>query len=246
MTPQELTKLGLLESEAKIYLALLELGHSSVGKIAKKTNLNRVSVYKNLNSLVQQGLASYVITKNGKLFQAVNPTKIKNLISEKEKELNELKSKLPQLSALSLSQEKAALTEVYEGIRGGKTVWENYLAELKRGDEVLVVGASQSASLLGGYFKDWNNRRAKKKVRMKIIYNQDAKELIKIRKNQPLTEVRIMPKEYITPASFEIAGNKVLIILYEPQLMITKLESQSVADSFRQYFKMLWKAAKKV
>jgi hypothetical protein len=54
-----------------------------------------------------------------------------------------------------------------------------------------------------------------------------------------------MPPESITPASFEIAKNKVLIVVYEPNLIITKIENPAVADSFRQYFEMLWKAAQK-
>ena len=76
MKTEDLTNLGLLESEARVYLALLKLGQSSAGKIAKETKLNRNSVYKALHNLLEQGLVSYVIKANTKEYNASNPAQI--------------------------------------------------------------------------------------------------------------------------------------------------------------------------
>jgi len=240
-----LKEIGYLKSEDLVYIELLQLGKSSAGEIAKKTKLNRVSVYKALDKLIQDGLASYVIEANKRIFKPASPMKIREIINLKKLQLNESEKQIPNLIHLFKEKKEKIQIEVYEGIKGAKTIWEELLEKSKKGDDWLILGAPKSAEILGGYFKDFNKRRAKKQVKMKIIYNKNAIELIKIRKKQPLTEVRIMPKEYITPASIEILNNYSLLVIYEPQIIVFFMRSKEIANSFRNYFELLWKIAKK-
>ena len=244
MEERQLQKLGLLDSECKVYLALIRLGQNSAGKIARETKLNRVSVYKALQMLIDKGLVSYVIKANIKHYEATNPNIINKLIEEKENELNKLKSQLPSLYELFKSTKKKVESNIYEGVKGVKALWENWLKELDKGDEWLILGAPKSAEIFGGYFKEFNKRRAKKGVHMRLIYNEDAKELIEVRKKQPLTKIKVMPKEYITPASIEIIKDKVSVVLYEPEIILFVINSTEVAHSFKQYFELLWEIAK--
>ncbi|MCK5026132.1 MAG: helix-turn-helix domain-containing protein [Nanoarchaeota archaeon] len=244
MKTEDLTNLGLLESEARVYLALLKLGQSSAGKIAKETKLNRNSVYKALHNLLEQGLVSYVIKANTKEYNASNPAQIERLIKEKEKELLNLKNQIPKYKEIFESTKKKVEADIYEGIKGAKTIWESLLDQSDENDEWLILGAPKSAEILGGYFIDFNNRRAKKKVKLKIIYNKEATELIKIRKKQRLTKLKVMPEEYITPASLEVINDNALLVIYGPQIIIFHLKSKEASDSFKAYFNLLWKIAK--
>ena len=47
---------GLTENEAKVYLSLIELGKSNVGKIADKSRVHRTNVYDSLKSLKKKNL----------------------------------------------------------------------------------------------------------------------------------------------------------------------------------------------
>ncbi len=246
MDSQDLTKLGLLESESKVYLALLKLGQSSAGKIAKETKLNRNSVYKALQKLIEQGLVSYVIKANTKEYNASNPAQIEKLIQDREKELSELKKQIPKYREIFESTKKKVEADIYEGIKGAKTIWDSLLDQSKSDDEWHILGAPKSAEILGGYFKEFNERRAKKNIKLKIIYNKEAKELIKIRKNQPLSKVKVMPEEYITPASLEVISDNALLVIYEPQIIIFHIKSKEVSDSFKAYFNILWKIGKTI
>jgi sugar-specific transcriptional regulator TrmB len=240
MEAEKLTKLGLLGSEARVYLELLKLGQSSAGIIAKETRLNRGSVYKGINSLLKLGLISYVIRANRKEFKASNPKTINKLIEEKQKNLSDLQKEIPSLLHLHETTKKKVVTNIYEGIKGAKAIWEILLDECKAGDEWLILGAPKSAELLGGFFKDFNKRRAKKRVKLNIIYNKNAKKLIEVRKKQPLTTVRVMPPEAITPASIEVVNDNALLVIYEPELIVFHIKSKEVSDSFRNYFRLLW------
>lgn len=245
MDVKQLEKLGLLESESRVYLALVKLGPSSTGKIARETKLNRVTVYKALDRLIALGLASSVIKARRKEYVAADPSTIRKLIEKQEHELKKLKEQLPELRKMFEATKKRVEANVYEGIKGAKTIWEELLEECRKGDEWLILGAPKSAAILGGYFKEFNERRAKKGVHMRIIYNKNAIELIKIRMKQPLTDVKVMPEEYITPASVEVVKDRALVVIYEPQLLVFAINSKEVANSFKQYFNLLWKIGEK-
>jgi len=59
-----LEEIGLEHIEAKIYLALVELGETTAGDIAKKTNLQRSTTYLYLEKLIKLGLVSYIFRNN--------------------------------------------------------------------------------------------------------------------------------------------------------------------------------------
>ena len=55
-----LTEIGLNEKQAKVYLAVLELGGSKVTEIAALSKVHRVTVYDILKSLMEKGLVSSI------------------------------------------------------------------------------------------------------------------------------------------------------------------------------------------
>ena len=72
-----LRKIGLTESEIKVYLALLKIGISSKGKIIKESKIAPSKVYEIADKLIEKGLCS-TITKNGvKHFMVVKVRRIK-------------------------------------------------------------------------------------------------------------------------------------------------------------------------
>ena len=52
----QLQDAGLSETEAKIYLAALELGQTSVSRIARKSGIKRTTIYLSLENLMEKGL----------------------------------------------------------------------------------------------------------------------------------------------------------------------------------------------
>jgi len=239
-----LQQLGYLKSESLVYTTLLNLGQSPAGIIAKKSNLNRVSVYKAMEKLVKNGLVSYTIQANKKTFKAANPNKIKEILEEKKKQILDFEKQIPSMIAKYQDKKEQIQSDIYEGIKGLKTITEKELDEAKKGDEWLVLGTPKMAENLGGYYKDLNVRAAKKGLKLKIIYNQNADSLYNVRKTQPHTQVRIMQDNFITPAQIEIIGDNIVIALFFPQIIAFHIKSKEVAASFKQYFNLIWKHSK--
>lgn len=104
MVIKELLNLGLNQKEAEVYLAALQLGMSSVQKIAQKAEINRTSAYSYIKNLISRGLLTS-IDKNGKQFYiAEKPEKLKFFYEMQEQELKRKKEAIdkimPELESL--------------------------------------------------------------------------------------------------------------------------------------------------
>ena len=135
--------------------------------------------------------------------------------------------------------------QTYEGYDGIKTVFEDILNTLKPGEDYLVFGAVDVPEALEQYILDWTKKRADKKINLKIIYNEEAKNFIAKTKQLPLTTIKVLPKTYITPAAVNIYGNKTATIVWSEKPIAFVVENKEYTNSFRSYFKLLWEIAKK-
>lgn len=122
----ELRKLGLKEKEAKIYLAGLELGPSSVLSISKKAGVTRPTTYELIKNLAQKGL--YEESKEGKkrYFTAQSPEKILGILRLQKRELEEKEREFIRIiSTLEASSAKDGQDpKVYRGDEGRKILEE--------------------------------------------------------------------------------------------------------------------------
>ena len=73
---KQLEALGFYKNEAKVYLALLELGFCTTGPLIKKTGLHRNIVYESLDKLISHGLVSSTMQRGKKHFRTLSPARI--------------------------------------------------------------------------------------------------------------------------------------------------------------------------
>ena len=99
-----LKKLGFNDKNAKIYLALLRLGPSSVRKLAQNCELHRGTTYDSLKWLKDEGVVTFYQKDTKQYFVAEKPEKLLDIIHHREEELREtgkdVEKMLPELQAL--------------------------------------------------------------------------------------------------------------------------------------------------
>ena len=127
-----LNKTGLHEKEAKVYLALLELGTADVSDIAAKAGVKRPTSYLVLDELKKKGLVSQVPAKVN-LFTAESPEKLQ---AEMYKKQELYKRFLPNMLALYNLRKEKPQVQLFEGIEGVKQVYEKIYSS----PEVLFFG----------------------------------------------------------------------------------------------------------
>ena len=85
---KQLEQLGLTEKEAKIYVALLEVGEATAQQLATKSGINRATTYVTLENLLKRGLASNITKKKKTYFIIESPQQILDFL-DKEKEMGD-------------------------------------------------------------------------------------------------------------------------------------------------------------
>ncbi|MBU1935452.1 hypothetical protein KKF04_05330, partial [Patescibacteria group bacterium] len=124
MLVSDLEQLGLSEEEAKVYLAVLELGGSYVSAIAKKAKVHRVSCYHTLDNLAKKGVIS-TFTKDKMKYYSIDSPKI--LVNQMEERLHKAEKLLPELLSITNALAYKPKIQYYEGIQGIKNIFEDTL-----------------------------------------------------------------------------------------------------------------------
>ncbi len=238
MNIQFLEQAGLTATEAKIYIMLLESGSSLAGTISRNTGIHRRSVYDAIERLIEKGLVSYIKTNNRKYFEAAEPDRLLEIMKEKEANIKTL---IPELELKKKLSKDKKETLFYRGRLAMKTLFDD---QIRVGKEILIFGAAVDApEILKYYFPHFDKSRAKRKIPVKIIFDESARGNEYVRKI-PLAQVRFVPKEYASPAATNIYGDNLAIVLWSENPMGVLIREKGIADGYRKYFQLIWKMAK--
>lgn len=241
--------IGLSPGEVATYRALLSLGESSTGKIIKQTGIPSSHIYSILQRLVNKGLVTYTLVRNTKRYCASDPACLQALYDERRRRIDAMEaaihSEVRKLQSLGALVGERQDVRIYEGSRGIKTSIEKMIATLDRGETYYVIGAPVIGNkTLNAYYVDVHERRIKKGIRFKIIYNSAAKAFAKERAKTPLTSARLLDID--TPTEICVFGDYVQIILFSQTPVLIEIHNHETANSFLAYFNILWAKASPV
>ncbi|MBD3309933.1 hypothetical protein GF351_01805 [Candidatus Woesearchaeota archaeon] len=245
MNIELLEEIGLTRSEIKVYLALLELGSSSTGKIVDKSKVASSKIYEILDKLIQKGLVSFIIKSGVKHFEASPPERIMDYIQEKEnkfaKQKKNLKDMLPELELKRrLSHYKSEAT-VFKGLKGAKTAYDDVLKTMRKGEEYYVIGSGEAYPSILRFFKNYHKKRSAKGVRVKLLFSEKGREWADNMKNMPLTEIRFASAQMLASSFILIYKEKTLIsVVAQEDITLFRIDNKEVANSFRSQFEQLW------
>lgn len=236
-----LKSLGLNEKAAKIYLAALSSGLSTVKEIATKAGLKRPTVYLYIEELIKDGLIERVLIGSKERYQAVEPTSLEKRL---EHNLRQIREVLPELELLRSAGQSRPSIKILEGERGLNELYE----EMRTADSLLFW------SDLSAWEKKFPNAFTK-------LSNAIQSKKIQTREILPDTkEAKLSSKRYAITAgnyySSRIASGPIhndnaiynnvvaLFRIHEYNLFVVRIEDASIAATMRTLFNMAWKSAK--
>ncbi len=249
MNTEILRKLGLGSNEIRVYLALLETGQTTTGPLVKKSDIPSSKIYYTLSSLIEKGVVSHILKGKIKWFRANRPSVLRHLLDLKEQELanarEELEKFLPSLESEFASEKRDYNVEILEGLRGIKSLYDHSFDICQSGETMYTMGYPLLASqLLHAYFKDFHKRMTRRGLKAKIIYDYDT-WFSKERELRSHAEQRYLPKGVHTPAFVHIFRDYIgIMVVTEKQKTCIVIKNKEVADSYLQYFNLLWKLGK--
>ena len=240
-----LTKFGLSEKEAKVYLMCLRLGEATAYEIAIKTKLPRTLVYDLLERLINLTLVSVTIKEYKKYFSATEPKRLIEILEEKE---NSIKNIFLQLNAMKNSKlVKKPIVNVYEGKEGIKAVLNDILNSNVK-EFLRYGGARASFDVIPFFIEQWTKKRIKKRIKARYIYDdtKEARKKVKKSKNLlKLVDYKFLPVELESPTAILIYSNKVVLSSWTKELFAVMIESKELAENQKRYFEKLWRISRK-
>lgn len=242
MTIQEtLQSLGLEQKEASIYLALLELGETTVLEISKKSGIKRPTVYVVLRSLEQKGFASKLLKESKTLFSPQHP---KKLITEAELRMKELQEVVPQLESLLGREEGRPRVKIYEGKEQLDCAYDELF--VIKGEGLYMGTLKLSMEVFPRTFRKVGYAPLSPEFSMReLVDESEESRKYAAHVRGPYREVRFIPKELLPfEAEIGVFGNHSLITSVKKEYFTIDIESKEIANSFRTILEVMWQAAK--
>jgi len=240
MNQELLQNIGFTKNESKVYTALIKLKSASVNDIARNTDVPRVNIYDVLETLKSKGLVASVTKSNKMYFEPADPERLKELFISKEKEMRETAEQIHQLSLLFKERTTKKDVGLFKGKLGIKTVLKD---ALNAKTEILNYGSSgMFPNFYSEYFNIWESHRIQRKIQMKIVASKDVKGKVPTKR---LQAIKYLDLEFKNLTSTFIYDHKIAIFLWVEDPIAILIENQELADSYRNYFEVLWKSAKK-
>lgn len=247
MHEHDLQQLGLSEKEAKVYLAVLELGLTTVIQISQKTEINRPTTYVQIENLIDLGLMNSHEKGKKTYFAAEPPERLQQLIrakqSEIEKQRKRLNEILPELQSLFDTAEERPKVRFYEGKAGIMTMAADIF---KLGNKEILTAYSDdlaSKTFTQNERDGFEQLRKKRRIRTQAIYNRTNGPFST--PPPPTVEDRYIPADkFPVNAGIDIYDNKIAVYTLRGKLIGAIIESGEIADSLRSIFKLAWQQAK--
>jgi len=242
-----LEEIGLTGGEIKVYLSLLELGDSTRSNIVNKSKISGSKVYDVLEKLQAKGLVAIYTQNKVKHFKPANPKQILYYLEEKRKKIGDIEAQAKNILPALLAQFKASKeeheVELLTGLKGLEVIFREQIDIMKAREIHYVIGGTKGSEegAVVAFFQKIHALREKKKIKSKMLYNYRQKQNTEKffgTKKYPHSETRYI--KHSSPVSINIYKNRVVIIVFGKTVTAIHIKSQDIANSFLEYFKLLW------
>lgn len=248
---KKLTAFGLSDKEAKIYLALLELGTAKVSEAAKHSGINRATTYVVLENLKKKGLVGVSYDKKIRCYVAASSEILLHIARAEANRQTEIKeeieSAIPELKALHKNTKHRPVVRVFEGKSGLINAFED---SLKNREKLMRVSSAVEniAKLLPDYFPNYIKRRIKNGIKMHGIHPVEkiAEKLMKLDETKFDTPILIPKEKYKIPANMAIYDDTISFMSSKDGGFAILIKNKEIAEVMKSIFDMAWEEAKRL
>jgi HTH-type transcriptional regulator, sugar sensing transcriptional regulator len=231
-----LEKTGLNQKEAMVYMALLELGTSSVEGIAKKAGTKRPTTYLILDDLQRKGFAILIPRAKKVLYMPESPEKMLTDLNRKQ-EL--IKRYLPNLLAVYNEPKSKPQILLFEGKEAVRDLYDKIL---KSKEVNIFCTVSDVLSVFPELPKLLNERAQKReiKVRELLTNNEQNINFAKTIKHHDYYEHRFAHPNQQFLTDNILFDNNVAFMSYQPHIFAVLIQSKTIYQSLRTLFELAW------
>lgn len=234
-----LQKFGLDDKEAKVYLAILELGQSTITPIAERSGVKRTSIYYFIDHLVELGLVSKLDQEGKTTYTAESPER---LLDYEKSRLELVREAIPFLMSSYNQLPGKPRISYFEGSEQVKNMLRE---EMKCEKEVLYIWPEEDVFEKvkdGRLLIEIDNARVSKGIYVKTIRFRGSGAFVSNSASSPEFETRIAGQEYsaIKTGIALYDSSKVGIFSSKGESYGILIESQELYESMKVFHTLLW------
>lgn len=241
--------IGFLDTEAKVYLACLELGPATAQEISRKAKVSRVTTYNAIETLTERGLMSSIMKEKRKRFMVEAPEKLisyaEGRIKHAEDAVQLAKSSMDDLKFLQKGD--LPVVKIFEGIDALKNIQEDLIN--MDGDLIDEFGNFDNLSNLYSYqniLKSTHHKIRDQKKKRRMIY-LTSNTVYEFDKNDPLRKrINLSPQEYQFSGDVLVYSNKVALSSLKKKQISVVIENEEIANTVRSLFNLVWNLKKQL
>lgn len=231
-----LTKIGLTEQEALVYLSLLKSGLSPASKIAKDADIKRTTIYPTLKSIIKKGGATLHFKGSQRFYLAKNPQRLAEVFKHRVKTFEDI---IPTLEILKSNNLDGGGLMFIESIDELKNFYEEILIDYKNKSYRIMGNTNIWEGIDSNYFINFRKRRAGANIKTKILLSSDSLD-INPKDEKLLRDFKYLPEKFKFKSTMDIFDDKVLIINPTGTSLAVVIALPTMTDIFKSMFDMLW------
>lgn len=251
---KELTKLGLKDKEAAVYLACLEMGSATAQQISRKSKVVRATTYVELESLMQMGLVTKFKEGKKTLFSAEPPRQLTRLLEKQQEDLVQKKEGLdellPELQVLMRAAGGRPSVRYFEGKEGLHAIRQEIVKHTEPGHTVYNF---TPIDYLNAVFPEdeirVHRQRSARGIYAKTIFttrSDSTKKALLNEEKSEFTERRyVSPQNFPSTSGMTIYEDRIAMGTFVGELMGVVVESEPMASMMQHFFDLAWSGAER-
>ena len=238
---KQLTELGFNSNEARVYVALTQLGEANATNIAKKADLPRTTAISILQKLEKEKYISIQRYRGKSIFWIESPQMLKDAFVRRVKMADELSELLADLYH---SEADFPYAKIYDSKSSIKVFIEKLFLDLEKKTEIRTienpnVGNYRKILSEDFYYSMLEMKREKGIVTRSLVAADSVKEIQPKKLEQQSIVLREMPKDIEFKASFWIIKDT-LVLFSGKYPFIVAIKHKVITSSMRSIFDFLW------
>jgi sugar-specific transcriptional regulator TrmB len=243
MFEKYLQEIGLSEKEAQIYLALLQVDNESIQDLAKRTDINRTTVYPVLESLEKKGLVSEIQAGKKTHYEAASPERLETFVERQKVILEErserLKDVIPQIKGIQREKGERPIVKYFEGRDGAISAYQEFYSAFKNDEKkgyfIFNVDLLQSVFTEKEMGK-FREIRKGKHVYPISVYNASAEYQFSTDSGE---RMRIDNEKFPILADISIIDDQIILTTLGENVSAMLIKSKDFADTLKSLIKRI-------
>ncbi len=237
-----LLDIGLNEKEARVYLAALSLGPTSILKLADEAGIKRTTVYSVLEALRLMGLITVELRGFKRRYVASPPSALRSLLFNR---LATFDDSIGDFMTIYNMAGGGSVIRHYQGLAATRGLYEELLASVRAFEPYCVLtDLAKWQSLEPTFFKSFVKRRARKSLKIRILSTHSKLALARqMQDREHGAQVRILPKNMTVNTNLVITPHYLAFHQLVPPFDAILLNNKSVIGVQMEMFNALWQSS---